>query len=82
MDTVTCLNSRMYTSRGRSREVSLRGASPPHYLFREGLHVTLFVYNTVGQIEATPVNGTEDAGFHDVRFGGELVSRVGCGSIG
>jgi hypothetical protein len=31
-------------------------------------HVTLSVFNTLGQLVSTLVNGSEEAGYHDVRF--------------
>jgi ligand-binding sensor domain-containing protein len=31
-------------------------------------HVTLSVFNTLGQLVSTVVNGSEEAGYHDVRF--------------
>ena len=68
----------MYTNRSRSREVPLRGASLPHQTFpqvsaaRDPLSL-----QPVGQIEATPANGTEEAGYHHVRFDGSgLASGV------
>jgi|GEM_PF-2622236 len=46
----------------------------PSTTFRYGLpsriHVTMAVYNTLGQCVATLVNETQDAGYHDVRFDG------------
>ncbi|HUI65029.1 MAG TPA: T9SS type A sorting domain-containing protein, partial [Bacteroidota bacterium] len=40
-------------------------------------HVTLSVYNTLGQLVSTLVNGEEDPGFHEVRFdGSNLASGV------
>jgi hypothetical protein len=30
--------------------------------------VTLSVFNTLGQLVSTLVNGSEEAGYHDVRF--------------
>jgi hypothetical protein len=40
-------------------------------------HVTLFVFNTLGQQVATLVNDAQDSGYHDVRFDGSgLASGV------
>jgi hypothetical protein len=47
------------------------------YALPERMHVTLAVFNTLGQVVATLVNENQDAGFHDVRFDGSgLASGV------
>jgi hypothetical protein len=47
------------------------------YLLPSRVHVTLSVFNTLGQQIATLLNETEDAGYHDVRFDGSgLASGV------
>jgi len=38
------------------------------YAIPQRIHVTLSVYNSLGQLVATLVNETKDAGYHDVRF--------------
>jgi hypothetical protein len=53
----------------------------PSTTIRYGLpsrsHVTLTVFNTLGQQVATLMNDTQEAGYHDVRFdGGGLASGV------
>jgi hypothetical protein len=53
----------------------------PSTIIRYGLptgsHVTLSVFNTLGQQVATLVNGYQDAGSHEVRFdAGNLASGV------
>ncbi|HEX7571485.1 MAG TPA: T9SS type A sorting domain-containing protein, partial [Bacteroidota bacterium] len=41
------------------------------------LHVTLIVFNTLGQQVAAPVDGFQVAGSHEVQFGGDgLASGV------
>ena len=47
------------------------------YAIPQRIHVTLSVYNSLGQLVATLVNETKDAGYHDVRFDGSgLASGV------
>ena len=53
----------------------------PSTMIRYGLpsrtHVSLVVYNTLGQEVATLVDATEEAGFHEIRFDGSgLASGV------
>jgi hypothetical protein len=47
------------------------------YALPQRSHVTLTVFNTLGQQVATLVNETQGAGYHDVRFDGSgLASGV------
>jgi hypothetical protein len=45
-----------------------------HYGLSNRLHVTLTVYNTMGQKVAQLVNGDQEAGYHKVRFDGSGLS--------
>jgi hypothetical protein len=38
------------------------------YALPQRIHVMLSVYNTLGQLVSTLVNGDADAGYHEVRF--------------
>jgi hypothetical protein len=47
------------------------------YNLQAGAHVTLTVFNTLGQIVGTLMNGAQDAGYHEVRLDGSgLASGV------
>jgi flagellar hook assembly protein FlgD len=47
------------------------------YALPQRSNVTLSVYNTLGQWVATLVDGSEEAGYHDVKFdGSSLASGV------
>jgi len=49
---------------------TVRCALPPRS------HVTISIYNTLGQLVSTPVNDEEEVGYHDVKFDG---SNLGSG---
>jgi len=44
------------------------------YVLRGRAHVTLSVFNTLGQQVSTLIDGVQDAGYHDVRFDGSGLS--------
>jgi hypothetical protein len=80
---------------GTPKEFSLTQNFPnpfnPSTTIRYGLpnrsHVTLSVFNTLGQSVSTLVNGEQEAGYHEVKFDGSGLSsgvyfyRIGTGSF-
>jgi len=51
--------------------------NPPttiRYGLRNRLHVTLTVFNTLGQQVALVQNGEQEAGYHEVKFDGSWIS--------
>jgi hypothetical protein len=44
------------------------------YSLQARTHVVLSVHNVLGQLVATLVNGSEDAGVHQVRFDGSILA--------